>query len=233
MPRRREQRLDKALAVRISGLDYDGHPFEQTARVVDISRRGARLDGVFCLRSPGAVIEVRYGRKRARYGVIWLDASRGQAGICCAEPDKCIWDVPLPPPQAVDYPPLSSPPAEAAENAKPAAAPQARRHPRFHCTAAVTVRAAAFSRPIWGRVTDIGLGGCFVEAGSPLEPHTQVDLLISGLEGRPTGVVRFTLRGRGMGIMFRGLSDEVRRNLERFLAGFSPRNKLPAEAWND
>jgi len=231
--------VDKALPVWVSGSDRNGHRFEQTARVVDISRRGARLEGISCLRAPGDIIEIRYGRKSARFGVVWIDDVRGQAGICCTEPDKSIWGVTLPSSPPDSYQPSVPPPAgavpvkAAAPSAAPPAQRSARKHPRFHCVAGVTVRTTAFPRPIWGRVTDIGMGGCFVEAGSSLEPQTGVELLISGLEVRPKGVVRYALPGRGIGIMFREVNDSVRQDLERFLAGVSRPGGVPGGSWGN
>jgi len=71
------------------------------------------------------------------------------------------------------------------------------------------------------------------EAGSSLAPQTGVELLISGLEARPKGVVRYALPGRGIGIMFREVNDSVRLDLERFLAGVSRPGGVPGGAWGN
>ena len=74
---RLERRISKVLRVRIQGMDRDGNPFVQKTHTVDISRSGARLDSVGCLKGRGQTIQVRRGWQEARFRVEWI----GQIGM--------------------------------------------------------------------------------------------------------------------------------------------------------
>jgi hypothetical protein len=94
---RREVRISKPLRVWVRGKDRSGQKYSQSALAVDISKRGARLDGVGYLTWPGEIVEVRRGWRRARFRVIWVGdgAQAEQAGVHSLEPGKNIWGVPL------------------------------------------------------------------------------------------------------------------------------------------
>jgi hypothetical protein len=93
----REVRISKAMRVWVRGRDRRGQKFSQSAMAVDISKHGARLDGIGFLTWPGETIEVKRGWRAARFRVIWVGdrEQAGQAGIYSLEPDKNIWGVPL------------------------------------------------------------------------------------------------------------------------------------------
>lgn len=107
MGQRREPRVEKDLVVRVRGQDRYGNPFVQNVRTIDISRRGARLDGLGCLDRPGRIIEVQRGRQQARFRVAWIGQpgtpEASQVGIFCLEAGKYVWGVPLPAPRADNY----------------------------------------------------------------------------------------------------------------------------------
>jgi len=99
---RQEYRIAKALRVRVRGVDHNGNPFSQSAYAIDISRSGARLDGVGFLTWPGETIEVKRRWRKARFRVVWVGEigtpQANQIGIYSLEPNKYIWGVPLPGP---------------------------------------------------------------------------------------------------------------------------------------
>src|SRR5512146_2634957 len=72
MGRRREPRVVVSIPVRVSGIDYDGNLFTQTAQTVDVSRTGARLSGVRCLRAPGEMVTIECGPNSGRFVVVWI-----------------------------------------------------------------------------------------------------------------------------------------------------------------
>lgn len=95
---RREARVAKPMRVQVSGKDRTGRKFSQSAMAIDISKSGAKLDGIGYLTWPGEEIEVKRGWKSARFRVIWVgDAGpqSGQAGIHLLDTGKNIWGVPL------------------------------------------------------------------------------------------------------------------------------------------
>lgn len=95
---RREYRIAKALRVKVRGLDRKGNPFVQNAHAIDLSRNGARLEGVGYLTWPGETIEVRRRWRWARFRVVWVGQigtpQANQVGIICLEPSKNIWGMP-------------------------------------------------------------------------------------------------------------------------------------------
>jgi hypothetical protein len=95
---RRESRSPEIFRVWVRGIDLNGNTFRQTARSLDISRNGARLDGVGMLTLPGTTIEVRRNWRRALFRVVWTGkrgtAEANQVGIVCLEPGKNVWNIP-------------------------------------------------------------------------------------------------------------------------------------------
>lgn len=93
---RREVRISKPVRVSVRGKDRTGHKFSQSAMALDVSKNGAKLDGVGYLTWPGEVIEVKRGWKAARFTVIWVSdvgTQAGQAGIHLLDIGKNIWGV--------------------------------------------------------------------------------------------------------------------------------------------
>lgn len=95
---RREVRVSKPVRVTVKGKDRDGRKFSQSAMALDISKNGAKLDGVGFLTWPGEVIEVKRGWSSARFRVVWvgdLGPQSGQAGIHLLDTGKNIWGLKL------------------------------------------------------------------------------------------------------------------------------------------
>lgn len=95
---RHEVRISKPVKVTVRGSDRKGQKYSQTAMALDISKNGARLDGIGFLTWPGEVVEVKRGWKSARFRVIWVgDAGprADQAGVFLLDTGKNIWGVSL------------------------------------------------------------------------------------------------------------------------------------------
>ena len=95
---RQNPRIPSAVRVVVRGMDPN--PFIHTAYTVDISRTGARLDGVGYLVKPGVTVEVqRRWHGRSRYRVVWVGQigteQANQLGLVCLDPEKNIWDLKL------------------------------------------------------------------------------------------------------------------------------------------
>jgi hypothetical protein len=97
---RREVRISRKIRVKVQGLDRNGRPFVQSTYAIDISRRGALLEGIGYLTWPGETIEVKRYFRTARFIVVWTGEigmpQAGQAGIFALEPNKNIWGITLP-----------------------------------------------------------------------------------------------------------------------------------------
>jgi len=97
---RQESRISKKIRVNVLGVDRDGHSFVQNTYAVDISRHGARIEGIGYLTRPGETIKVKRQLRSANFRVVWIgeigSQQAGQAGVLALEPNKNIWGVTLP-----------------------------------------------------------------------------------------------------------------------------------------
>jgi hypothetical protein len=240
MPQRREPRITDVLSVWVSGRDVNGNRFEQSAKVVDVSRLGGRLAGIRCVRAPGETLEVRHRGKKAQFCVVWIDETEGQVGLRCAEPEKYIWGVALPRSAPRPHQPEASPvktpsaltaspatavasrpdPISSHPQSRSAGKSQQRKHPRHRCVGGIEVRRPDLQQRVWGRLAQLSEGGCYVESLSPLPADSQVELLLgaAGVEVRCKGVVCYSRPGIGMGIMFTELAEDCRHRLQALLA---------------
>ncbi len=82
---------------------------------------------------------------------------------------------------------------------------------------------------IWARLTDISLGGCYLEIMSPLPVLTYVNLGLTLEEQRlqAKGQVVVSHPHFGMGIQFIDLSAADRQMLESWIAGLAPKAGPP------
>jgi CheY-like chemotaxis protein len=69
------------------------------------------------------------------------------------------------------------------------------------------------------KLTDLSLGGCYVETASPFPQASAVDLCLktSGMEVHTDGLVRVMHPGHGMGIEFPARTEEQRKNVGEFI----------------
>ena len=69
------------------------------------------------------------------------------------------------------------------------------------------------------KLTDLSLGGCYIETGSPFPQGSTVDLCLkaASMEIHAEGLVRVMHPGQGMGIEFPARTEEQRKNVEGFI----------------
>ena len=222
MGRRSEQRITMRVPVLVRGKDERGAPFVLTAHTHDISGSGASLAGLHGVGHVGEKIEIEYRGQKAMFRVQWvgLDGTTraGQLGVRCLEPGNYIWGVPLPDWVADSYDPsapgyarperLESKPSVSAAPPRPTA--ERRKYPRQTCRIEALVTDEATASRLPAKVTDISLGGCYVEMLSPLPLNSLVELTLN--PGDTTlqvhGKVRTSQMGMGMGVAFTGMSPE-------------------------
>jgi hypothetical protein len=80
MDRRKEDRLNLELLVRIWGVDRMARPFAEMVRARHVSDHGALLIGVRAKVQTGEVLDVQHGGARAQFRIVWISLS-GEAGI--------------------------------------------------------------------------------------------------------------------------------------------------------
>lgn len=238
MGNRRQPRTPAAFKVTVSGVDSAGNPFVQTAYARDVSSAGARLDGLALLQSPGQKVDVEHRGKSAKFLVVWVgDPGRreqGQVGIRSLDPAQNIWKMDLPRSAEdkyrgapADIQPSQSPvPAQAAAVPATSQTRERRRRPRYRC-AEVTVEFCAPGATVGmsGKLTDIGITGCYIEILVPCLAGTTLEVV---LRHRET-VLRLPARvvtvhpGMGMGLEFDPITGQRSAVLASLIEGLRVR----------
>ena len=93
--RRREPRTPLDLPLLVWGVDTQGERFLQEAHARDISLSGALLSGLDADLKSGDVIGILYGKKKARYRVVWIRydgaGDKMQVAVHRMQADECPW----------------------------------------------------------------------------------------------------------------------------------------------
>lgn len=93
--RRRESRTVIELPLMVWGVDVQGERFLQEARARDISIAGALLSGLDADLKCGDVVGILFGKKEARYRVVWIRYDGAGDKMLVAvhrfEADECPW----------------------------------------------------------------------------------------------------------------------------------------------
>ena len=237
MARRREERIIISLPVRLWGMDINGKPFTQNASSVDITRMGARLQGVTCRIQHGDIIGIQHGNDKARFRVIWVarpgSRNEGQVGVHCVEVGKYIWGAVQPSNAADTYDPNEQPAhAVTSGGAAAAVAPThkdvfandatregRRRMPRYACRGGGEVRQPGMKTAVWGSLTDISRTGCYLETLTTLPRNAKCELLLNveGIEVKVGAEVRVSHPSMGMGLQFTDVDPADQKKLEELL----------------
>jgi methyl-accepting chemotaxis protein len=94
--KRRDVRLQVALPVIVITNDAKGHPVEQEATTLDVSRYGALLQGVKGQIRRGMTISLSRMKRQQRFRVAWVGEARslkaGQMGLSAVDPPTSFWD---------------------------------------------------------------------------------------------------------------------------------------------
>ena len=227
MGRRSEQRITVRLPVLVRGKDENGVLFMLPAHTNDIAGSGACLSGLNGVGRMGEKIEIEYRGQKATFRIQWVGLEgtprAGQIGVRCLEPGNYIWGVPLPEwspdsydPSAPNYARPEPLVTQSGYGATTSAPPtERRRFPRQACRLEALVADEGTATRLPAKVTDLSLGGCYVEMLSPLPSGSLVELTLDpgGTLIRVRGKVRVSQMGMGMGVAFTGLSPEDFENL--------------------
>jgi len=94
--KRRDPRIDLALPVLLSGADVSGRPLDQRVMTINISRRGALLDGVHGRLGQGDKVSLARLHKTEQFRVAWVGGedtpAAGQIGVAAVDPNTSFWD---------------------------------------------------------------------------------------------------------------------------------------------
>jgi hypothetical protein len=207
MGNRREPRVKKELPVRIFGTDADGRVFSDKIATVNVSRRGLEVSGVTVKLKLDEIVGVTHGQSKSHFRIKWIgDAGTAQAGhlgLLNINSDKPFWDFPLPVAEIDTF---------------QANVQERRKYARVKCSTSVELHPEG-GPLIWGKASDLSLGGCYIEMAIPLRPDTKlkVGIWIGEKKSWATGKVTNSTPGFGFGIQFTEIADNDRQLLANFL----------------
>ncbi len=94
-----------------------------------------------------------------------------------------------------------------------------RQHARLKCRVTIEVHPDAASGPLFANLTDISLGGCYVETSAIVPPGTELKLIFSVDDGQlhAAGTVARIDPGMGLAVQFKELNREDKDKMHRIL----------------
>ena len=94
--KRRDPRIEIALPVLLTGVDVKGRPLDQRVMTVNISRRGALLEGIHATPNVEKEISLARGGKKEEFRVAWvMDDPSGvgtRIGVAAIDSNSSFWD---------------------------------------------------------------------------------------------------------------------------------------------
>jgi len=93
--RRDDRRLEVRLPVLLTGTDVNGRPVEQEVKTINISKEGARLEGVRSTLREGDKLSLARLQKKEEYSIVWVggkDRPADQIGVTAVNPKSSFWD---------------------------------------------------------------------------------------------------------------------------------------------
>ena len=208
--KRCEPRKEIEVAVRIFGTDSSGKIFSEKISTVNVSRQGAELRGVQAQLKLGEIIGLTCGPNKISFRVVWVGEAgtptASHVGLKNTSPDKPLWDFPLPTGRVDEYRPQARTGAER------------RKYARLKCATSVELHPTQGAL-IWGKTTDLGQGGCYIEMPIPLKQgeKLKIGIWIEQVKLWAQGTVTTSTPGFGIGIRFTEMSDSDLERLKQFL----------------
>jgi hypothetical protein len=94
-----------------------------------------------------------------------------------------------------------------------------RAHPRMKCRVTIELSTEAGGAPVFANLTDISMGGCYIETSNILSPGSKIKLNFS-MDDPSLSTEGFVTRmdpGSGAAVQFRELNREARERMFRVL----------------
>lgn len=217
MGKRNEPRKEIQVPVRIFGTDSSGAVFSQKAVTVNISRMGVELAGVEAKLAVDEIVGLTYKTNRVHFRVKWVGKPNapkaGRIGMLNVSPGKPLWDFPL---------------EGSGKDPYEGGIGEQRKQLRYRCQNSIEIHiqnGASF----WGTVSDLSLGGCYVEMAIPIKVGTKLKVALwfgQTKAGAEAEVAHFT-PGFGVGIRFTRISNQDLDVLGQYLNSLAPLARKP------
>lgn len=208
MGKRCEPRKQVQVPVRIFGTDQQGHIFSENVKTVDVSRSGVKLAGVRAQIKIDEVVGLTYGPNKVHFRVKWAgqpgSSAAGQLGLLNLTPERPLWDFSLP--------------VGIMDNFRQEFRAERRRYPRIKCDLPVELKPEGGAN-MWGKASDLSVGGCFVEMPIPLnhDAKFEIALWLGETKLRLKGEVASCAPGFGIGVRFVGVTTQDAELLRKFV----------------
>jgi hypothetical protein len=208
MEKRPEPRVAADIPVRVWGMDADGKPFFQSGLASSLSSEGAQLTHLHHCLKAGDIIGIQYGEKKARFKVIWANASvaprKNKAGVLILPDQTAPW---------------TEIAAETRIKKKETGADK-RRFYRHKVQFPIEISFEDTRRAhMQCSATDIGGRGCYIETFSPLAINSEIVITfwLDSEKIRVSALVRTSDPGVGMGIEFTALEEHIQERLQKYI----------------
>jgi hypothetical protein len=212
--------------VKVFGSDTEGNPFQQTAYAWDVSRWGARIDGIHCLRQTGQLVDIQYKGQTAKFLVVWMGKpgtkEQGHVGLKNLVPERNIFGVAgtavcsdsyTRPEKVLQMQTVAAEEISKATvtSVAPQTAKNRRQYTRHRCVGTVEFRVQGSKTSMSGALTDLSLGGCYVKAQANCPKGTILELVLQVGETRlhAQGRVAVVNPTTGMGIEFNSAGKSI------------------------
>lgn len=213
MGQRREPRSPMQVRVRIFGTDIQGQIFSENVTTVDVSHYGVKLSGIQAKLRVDEIVGLTYAKNKAHFRVRWLGVAgtpaEGRAGLINLTPDRPLWDFPLP--------------YAAMDDFRPGPSGDRRKSRRIKCAISVEIRPNG-QPMMYGKASDLSIGGCFVEMPIPLarDAPFEIALWLGDSKLRLQASVASSAPGYGIGVRFLDVSEASREQLDGFICNLVP-----------
>jgi hypothetical protein len=212
MGKRSEPRKPVQIQVRIFGTDKQGRIFSEKTNTLDVSRSGAKLTGVKAEIQVDEIIGLTHGSNKVHFRVKWVgqhgSSTEGQLGVLNLTPERPLWDLPLP--------------AGMNDSFRAELKGERRKSPRVKCEVPVELRPEGEAQ-MFGKVSDLSVGGCFVEMPIPLPPggRFEIALWLGENKVRLKGEVVSSAPGFGIGVRFLNVLPQELELLQKHIAAIA------------
>jgi hypothetical protein len=223
------------VAVIVRGVDSHGYPFMQTAQAIRFSRTSVELAGIDCLNGAADVVTLECNRRRCRYRVAWIgcdkDGRAGHARLESLDPISFIFDSEnelLSDPLHLSVPEAPKP-ISVKNVAISRTQTERRRYERYSWGANAQVRKKGVPANTLCKVTDISLGGCYIELMMPFPEGTPIELDLFWQDRKLTLDARVATShpAIGMGVSFFGFAEDQYRLLQQLIENLSGKHTTP------
>ncbi len=217
---RREKRIEQRVPVRVWGMDNQKKAFVQSTTTLDISEMGVRIDNINRWDEPGETVGVGCGPEKARFKIVWVGSEgprAGQVGMKCLERGKITWK------------PEAEPKAQSSIAACTPEEPgsERRRLARYDCVGGIHLRQPEKSLAVFGKITQISMGGCYFKTTNllPVGTTVQFEAGANFLQFSATGTI-LTVHDDGMSLRFDDIPADQLEGLKLLIIGLEEGNNF-------